>query len=84
MKNITLKISDKAYKDARIWASAHDTSVSALVQYCLEKLPNLQFTTACTMQMVREREQALAKAPGAQQLIAAAPAEKTPTDTKTN
>jgi hypothetical protein len=82
MKNITVKITDSAYKDARIWASAHDTSISAIVQYCLQNLTNLKFTTACTMQMVREREQSLAKTRGAQGFIAAAPTSAEPENAK--
>jgi hypothetical protein len=39
MKNITVSVSDKAYKDARVWAAANSTSVSAAVQVFIETLP---------------------------------------------
>jgi hypothetical protein len=72
MKKITVGVSDDAYKEARIWAAAHETSVSAIVQYCLQNLTNLSYTTACTMQIVQRRHEALAKNPAAQRLMAAA------------
>ncbi|MGA7343754.1 MAG: hypothetical protein WBE72_05915 [Terracidiphilus sp.] len=41
MPNITVSVSEKAYRAARLWAALNDTSVSAVVQYCIERLPNL-------------------------------------------
>ena len=38
MKNITVSLSDEAYRGARIWAAERDTSVSALVREYLESL----------------------------------------------
>jgi|HubBroStandDraft_1064217.scaffolds.fasta_scaffold53874_2 hypothetical protein len=67
MRSITVKVTDQAFKDARVWAAAHDTSVSAIVQYCIQRLPNLQFTTSCTFQMVSKRKEAPAKAVAAQE-----------------
>ncbi len=41
MPNITVTVSEAAYRAARIWAAENDTSVSAAVQYCIEHLPRL-------------------------------------------
>ena len=42
MLTITIAISQSAYRQARIWAAKHNTSVSALVQYCIERLPTMR------------------------------------------
>ncbi len=39
MKNITVKVTDVAYLQARVWAAEHQTSVSAAVAWFLEDLP---------------------------------------------
>jgi hypothetical protein len=39
MRNITVAVSDDAYRQARIWAAKNDTSVSAVVQDLLQNLP---------------------------------------------
>ncbi|MGB6742998.1 MAG: hypothetical protein WBE38_05005 [Terracidiphilus sp.] len=41
MPNITVTVSESAYRKARVWAAEHNTSVSAVVQYCIERLPRL-------------------------------------------
>ena len=41
MRNITVSVSDQAYRQARIWAAQRDTSVSAVVQYLLQTLPGM-------------------------------------------
>ncbi len=41
MPNITVTVSESAYRQARVWAAKNNTSVSAVVQYCIERLPNL-------------------------------------------
>jgi hypothetical protein len=41
MKNITVCVSDKAYRQARVWAAENDTSLSATVQYLIQRLPRL-------------------------------------------
>jgi hypothetical protein len=46
MRNITVKISDDTYRDARIWAARRDTSISAVMQYLLQTLPNLRVPRA--------------------------------------
>ncbi len=61
MKNITVSVSDNAYLEARIWAAAHGTSISAIVQHSLEHLPNLKWTAETVMDMARMRQEALAK-----------------------
>jgi hypothetical protein len=38
MKNITVSITDETYRQARMWAAEHNTSVSAAVQYMLENV----------------------------------------------
>jgi len=42
MRNITVTISDQAYRDARVWCAKRDTSVSRVVQTFLEDLPRLK------------------------------------------
>jgi hypothetical protein len=41
MRNITVTVSDEAYRQARVWAAHHDTSVSAVVQHLLTTLPGI-------------------------------------------
>ena len=41
MRNITVKISDDTYRDARVWVARRDTSISAVVQYLLQTLPTI-------------------------------------------
>ena len=40
MKNITVSLDDETYRQARVFAAQHDTSVSALVKEFLSELPN--------------------------------------------
>ena len=42
MKNITVCVSDKAYREARVWAAARETSLSRVVQYLITTLPGIQ------------------------------------------
>ena len=42
MRNITVAVSDAVYRDARVWAAQHGTSISATVQRLLEHLPTLE------------------------------------------
>jgi hypothetical protein len=41
MPNITVFVSPEVYRQARVWAAQRDTSVSAVVQYLLQTLPNI-------------------------------------------
>ena len=41
MRNITVTVSDQAYRQARVWAAKRDTSVSAVVEYLISHLPGL-------------------------------------------
>jgi hypothetical protein len=41
MPNITVSVSQSAYRNARVWAAKNDMSVSAVVQYCIQRLPRL-------------------------------------------
>jgi hypothetical protein len=40
-KNITVTVSSEAYRQARIWAAQHDTSISAVVEYLIQTLPGI-------------------------------------------
>jgi hypothetical protein len=40
-KNITVTVSTEAYRQARIWAAQHDTSISAVVEYLIQTLPGI-------------------------------------------
>lgn len=73
MKNIAVKVTDDAYHEARVWAAAHATSISAIVQHCIQNLPKLRSTNEAMMQIVREREEALYKNSAAQKQSAHAP-----------
>jgi hypothetical protein len=42
MKNITVSVSDQAYRQARIWAAERGTSISRVVQYFISTLPGLK------------------------------------------
>lgn len=44
MRNVTVAVSDTAYRQTRIRAARHDTFISAVVSYCLERLPGLPIT----------------------------------------
>ncbi len=38
MPTVTITISESAYREARTWAARHNTSVTAIVQYCINRL----------------------------------------------
>jgi hypothetical protein len=42
MKNITVCVSDQAYRQARVWAAERDTSLSRVVRYFISTLPGLK------------------------------------------
>ncbi len=42
MKNITVTVSDQSYRQARVWAAQHETSLSSVVQYLIETLPGVK------------------------------------------
>jgi hypothetical protein len=46
MKNIHVSISDLAYFRARVWAAERETSISAIVAYLLETLPQIKRANA--------------------------------------
>jgi len=54
MRNITVSVSDEAYKRARIAAAERDTSVSALVKAYLEQLASLETETERLKRQERE------------------------------
>jgi uncharacterized protein YbcC (UPF0753/DUF2309 family) len=39
MKNITVSVPETTYFRARVWAAEHETSISAVVAFLLETLP---------------------------------------------
>jgi hypothetical protein len=41
MKNITVCVTERAYREARVWAAARETSISRVVQYLITTLPNI-------------------------------------------
>ena len=45
MKNITVCVPDETYRRARVWAAERETSVSQIVAYLLETLPNIKRAT---------------------------------------
>jgi hypothetical protein len=40
-KHITVSVDETVYRQARMWAAERDSSISAVVQYLLERLPRL-------------------------------------------
>ena len=42
MKNITVCVSDQAYRQARVWAAERDASLSRVGQYFISTLPGLK------------------------------------------
>jgi hypothetical protein len=59
MPNITVTVSEGVYRNARVWAAQNDTSISAVVQYCIERMPGLpiaQRAAAATARRPREIE----------------------------
>jgi hypothetical protein len=62
MPNITVTVSESAYRQARIWAATHNTSVSAIVQYCIERLPTMRLSVEATAATARRRKQPSAPA----------------------
>jgi hypothetical protein len=61
MKNITVSVSDKAYKDSRAWAVANSTSISAAVQAYIEILPRTKTSPENLELINRTRQQARAR-----------------------
>ena len=45
MKDITVCVPDETYRRARVWAAERETSVSRVVAYLLETLPNIKRVT---------------------------------------
>jgi hypothetical protein len=39
MRNITVSVNDESYRTARVWAAERDVSLSAIVAYLIEHLP---------------------------------------------
>jgi hypothetical protein len=53
MKNITVAVPESTYIKARVWAAEHQTSVSAVVAYLLQTLPE---TRRAAVQFPRQGE----------------------------
>jgi hypothetical protein len=60
MKNITVAVTDRAYKYARIWAVNHDTSISGIVQIFLEGLASINTVPNVGNKIAHARRVALA------------------------
>ncbi len=41
MPKVTITLSEAAYREALAWAALNHTTVSAVVRYCIERLPGL-------------------------------------------
>ncbi|MGD0910577.1 MAG: hypothetical protein ABR928_01710 [Terracidiphilus sp.] len=72
MPNITVTVDETIYKDARVFAARNRTSVSAIVEFCLQNLGNLRFGTEAVVVMARNRQAAKATAQGREQARRAA------------
>jgi len=55
MPNITVHVSETAYRNARIWAAEHDDSLSHIVQLCIENLPNMRLRGDGSIAIVARR-----------------------------
>jgi hypothetical protein len=87
MKNITVSVSDQAYKAARTWAVANCTSISAAVQAYIEILVKTNSASGNLELINRIRQQARARDRAARNEAAAqvpqSPASQlSPTDTQ--
>jgi hypothetical protein len=60
MRNLTLAVSEEAHRRARIWAAQHDTSISALMSYCLENLSILPIIQRADAEFKTKRDKAVA------------------------
>ena len=56
MPNITVTVDQTAYNEARVFAARNQTSVSAIVEFCLQNLNNLRFGTESVVVMARNRQ----------------------------
>ena len=72
MPNIAVTVDQTVYSDARVFAARHNTSVSAIVQFCLQNLNNLRFGSESVVVMARNRQAARATAQGREQARRAA------------
>lgn len=54
-KNVTVAVDEEAYRRARLWAAENETSVSAVVNYCLEHLPGLEVTRRAVAEITAQR-----------------------------
>ncbi len=41
MRNVTVSVPDHVYRQARVWAAQRDQSISSVVTFILENLPNI-------------------------------------------
>jgi hypothetical protein len=62
MPNIAETVDQSVYSDARVFAARHNTSVSAIVQFCMQNLSNLRFGAESVVVMARNRQAAKATA----------------------
>jgi hypothetical protein len=62
MPNITVTVDQTVYNHARAFAAQKNTSVSAIVEFCLQNLNNLRFGTQAVFVRARNRQAAKASA----------------------
>jgi hypothetical protein len=62
MPNTTVTVSQPVYNDSRIFAAQHNTSVSAIVEFCLQNLRSLNFKPGPGIVMLRNRQSKAAAA----------------------
>jgi hypothetical protein len=55
MPNITVRVSESAYRNARVWAAEHGESLSSIVQLCIENLPNMRVRRDGSIAIVTRR-----------------------------
>jgi hypothetical protein len=72
MPNITVTVSQTVYNDARIFACQTNTSVSAIVEFCLQNLRSLKFNPGPGIVMLRNRQSKAAAARAREQASRAA------------
>lgn len=84
MRNITISLTDDIYRTARVWAAERDTHVSAVVQYLIESLPDIdRANRAFPMAGLTARVTAAVAAAAAGQLPEPVPSQGSPTERPT-
>lgn len=61
MRNITVSVTDKAYKTARLWAINHNTSISGVLQIFIASLDKIPFSADIDQKISHARRVAIAQ-----------------------